>query len=81
MLALSWLCAERGLEPLRLRDLSLRNDLLLEDHWRLDHEELLALVLRTSIAVRGTTARLDVSDGALEDFSLVLLLLLLLLAV
>lgn len=81
MLALPGLGAERGLEPLSLRDLGLGDDLLLEDHGRLDHEELLALVCRSGVAVRGAPSGLDVADGALEDFPLVLLLLFLLLAV
>lgn len=72
MFALSWLWAEWGLEPLGLRYLGLRDYLLLEDHWSLDDEELLALVLGTSVAVGWTAAGLDVSDGTLEDFPLVL---------
>lgn len=61
--------------------MGLRNDLFLEDHGRLYHEELLALVSRPSVAVRGAPSRLNIAYGALKDFSLVLLLLVFLLAV
>lgn len=81
MLALPGLGAEWGLEPLSLRDLGLRDDLLLENHRRLDHEELLALICRSGVAVGGAPSLLDVADGALEDFSLMLLPIFLLFAV
>lgn len=81
MLALPWLGAEWGLEPLSLRDLGLRDDLLLENHGRLDHEQLLTLVCRSGVAVGGAPSGLDVADGALKDFPLMLLLLFLLFTV
>ena len=62
------LLALAGLQPLRLRDLHLGDDVVLEHHRRLYHEQFLALALGSVGGVRGAAAGVVVLDGAFEGW-------------